>query len=118
MTLPPRRENETDRRLMLLVGLVVVLASVIVVTALRPALTSAAPRSLNDAGTLVMLAFMIAVGTLVKARVRIRSTTHSISWNETAIVIGVAIAPLPWVVLCTVVGIALASLRLSPIKVA
>ncbi|MEV6366059.1 bifunctional diguanylate cyclase/phosphodiesterase [Micromonospora musae] len=118
MTLPPRRENETDRRLMLLVGLVVVLASVIVVTALRPALTSVAPRSLNDAATLVMLAFMIAVGTLVKARVRIRSTTHSISWNETAIVIGVAIAPLPWVVLCTVVGIALASLRLSPIKVA
>ncbi|SIQ55146.1 putative bifunctional diguanylate cyclase/phosphodiesterase [Micromonospora avicenniae] len=118
MTLPPRRENETDRRLLLLIGLVVVLASLIVVTALRPALTSAAPRSANDAAGLVMVAFMIAVGTLVKARVRIRSTTHSISWNETAIVIGVAIAPTSWVVLCTAVGIFLASLRLSAIKVA
>ncbi|MEV4810209.1 putative bifunctional diguanylate cyclase/phosphodiesterase [Micromonospora avicenniae] len=118
MTLPPRRDNETDRRLLLLIGLVVVLASLIVVTALRPALTSAAPKSANDAAGLVMVAFMIVVGTLVKARVRIRSTTHSISWNETAIVIGVAIAPTSWVVLCTAVGIFLASLRLSPIKVA
>ncbi|MET7748049.1 bifunctional diguanylate cyclase/phosphodiesterase [Micromonospora sp. NPDC005367] len=118
MTLPLRRENETDRRLLLLIGLVVVLAALIVVTALRPALTSAAPKSANDAAGLVMVAFMIVVGTLVKARVRIRSTTHSISWNETAIVIGVAIAPTSWVVLCTAVGIFLASLRLSAIKVA
>ncbi|MFU8851313.1 putative bifunctional diguanylate cyclase/phosphodiesterase [Micromonospora sp. SL1-18] len=75
------------------------------------------PRTAYDVATLVMLTFMIVVGTLVKARIRIRSTTQSISWNETAIVIGAAIMSVHWVVLCTAVGIALASLRLSPIKV-
>ncbi|WP_200212180.1 putative bifunctional diguanylate cyclase/phosphodiesterase [Micromonospora coerulea] len=113
-----RRKNETDRRLRLLVGLVVVVAAVVLAGALPGALFHAPPRSANDVATLVMLTFMIAVGTLVKARVRIRSTTQSISWNETAIVIGAAILPTPWVVLCTGVGLALASLRLSPMKMA
>ncbi|MEU8083327.1 bifunctional diguanylate cyclase/phosphodiesterase [Micromonospora sp. NPDC049101] len=67
---------------------------------------------------LVALTVAIALGTLVKARVRIRSTTHSISWTEAAIIIGLAIAPAQSVVLCTAVGIAFASLRLSPIKMA
>ncbi|MGS2617223.1 putative bifunctional diguanylate cyclase/phosphodiesterase [Micromonospora sp. LZ34] len=118
MTLFRRRDTETDRQLRLLVGLVVVVAGVVALDSLRLALTSAAPRSENDVGTLVMLVFMIAVGTLVKARIRVRSTSHLISWNETAIVIGVAIAPAPWVVLCTGVGVAIASFRLTPIKIA
>ncbi|MEV0004395.1 bifunctional diguanylate cyclase/phosphodiesterase [Micromonospora sp. NPDC050980] len=113
-----RREIETDRRLRLLVGLVVVAAAVVVLTSLPGALVDSIPASAYDVAILVMLTFMIAVGTLVKARIRIRSTTQSISWNETAIVIGAAVIPLPWVVLCTVVGIALASLQLSPIKIA
>ncbi|PSK66765.1 putative signaling protein [Micromonospora sp. MH33] len=118
MTLSQRREIETDRRLRLLVGLVVVVATVVVVASLPGALLREPPRSAYDVATLTMLTFMIAVGTLVKARIRIRSTTQSISWNETAIVIGAAIMSVHWVVLCTAVGIALASLRLSPIKIA
>lgn len=63
---------------------------------------------------------MIAVATMVKARVRIRSTTHSITWNEAAIVVGVAVAPASWVVLCTATGVAVAFavLRLPAIKMA
>lgn len=63
---------------------------------------------------------MIAVATMVKARVRIRSTTHSITWNEAAIVVGVAVAPASWVVLCTAAGVAVAFavLRLPAIKMA
>ena len=118
MTLSRRRENETERRLRLLVGLVVVAASIVVLASLRLILTSSAPHSGYDIATLVMLTFMIAVGHLVKARIRVRSTTHLISWTETAIVIGVAIAPTSWVVLCTGVGIAVASHRLPAIKLA
>ncbi|MGC4797615.1 putative bifunctional diguanylate cyclase/phosphodiesterase [Micromonospora saelicesensis] len=118
MTLPQRREIETDRRLLLLVGLVVVVAAVIVATSLPTAFRSAKLETVSDGAVLVMLTLMIALGTLVKARVRIRSTTQSISWNETAIIVGAAIAPTSVVVLCTAVGIALASLRLTPIKLA
>ncbi|WP_433355383.1 putative bifunctional diguanylate cyclase/phosphodiesterase [Micromonospora saelicesensis] len=118
MTLPQRREIETDRRLLLLVGLVVVVAAVIVATSLPAAFRSAKLETVSDGAVLVMLTLMIALGTLVKARVRIRSTTQSISWNETAIIVGAAIAPTSVVVLCTAVGIALASLRLTPIKLA
>ncbi|GIJ08746.1 hypothetical protein Van01_19600 [Micromonospora andamanensis] len=61
---------------------------------------------------------MIAVGMSVKARIRIRSTTHQINWNEMAIVIGVAVAPTPWVVLCTGIGVVIATYRLPAIKMA
>ncbi|MEU0547180.1 EAL domain-containing protein [Micromonospora sp. NPDC005979] len=118
MTLPQRREIETDRRLLLLVGLVVVTAATLIGTSLPPALVSARSATVNDVAVLVTLTLTIALGTLVKARVRIRSTTQSISWNETAIIVGAAIAPTSVVVLSTAVGIALASLRLSPMKLA
>ncbi|MGC5018872.1 putative bifunctional diguanylate cyclase/phosphodiesterase [Micromonospora sp. DT47] len=116
MTLTRRRENETDRQLRLLVGLVVVLAACVTVGALWTGWAQARPRSGDDAITALMLTLLIALGTLVKARIRIRSTTHLISWNETAIVLGVAVAPTSWVVLCTGIGVALASLRLPAIK--
>ncbi|SCG48142.1 putative bifunctional diguanylate cyclase/phosphodiesterase [Micromonospora halophytica] len=118
MTLSQRRDNETDRRLTLLVGLVVVAATVVVAVSLREAFPTPLLTSTTGVSTLVMLIFTIAVGTLFKARIRIRSTTHSISWNETALVIAVAIAPTPWAVLCTAVGVALASLQLPSIKLA
>ncbi|SCL15742.1 diguanylate cyclase (GGDEF) domain-containing protein [Micromonospora rhizosphaerae] len=84
--------------------------------ALGIASVSAPARSLADVATLLALALVIALGMLVKARIRIRSTTHLISWNETAIVLGAAVAPMSWVVLCTGVGVALASWRLPRIK--
>ncbi|MFG2051567.1 putative bifunctional diguanylate cyclase/phosphodiesterase [Micromonospora sp. NPDC048935] len=118
MTLPQRREIETDQRLRLLVGLVVVVATIITATSLPGAARSAMTATPTNIAILVALTVAIALGTLVKARVRIRSTTHSISWTEAAIIIGLAIAPAQSVVLCTAVGIAFASLRLSPIKMA
>ena len=55
------------------------------------------------------LILTITVSASVKAPIRIRSTTHAITWNETAIVIGVAVAPTPWVVLCTGVSLIISS---------
>ncbi|MFJ8581509.1 putative bifunctional diguanylate cyclase/phosphodiesterase [Micromonospora sp. NPDC093277] len=78
------------------------------------------PTAVRDVATLITLIFMITVGGIVKTSVRIRSTTHSIAWVETAIVIGVAIAPSSWVILSTGLGVAAASaiLRLPAIKTA
>ncbi|MEU8259711.1 bifunctional diguanylate cyclase/phosphodiesterase [Micromonospora sp. NPDC048999] len=114
-----RRGHEVDRTLRILVGLIVVLAVAVCAISLTSG-TRSAPHSVRDFATIATLTFMVTVATLVKARIRIRSTTHSITWNETAILIGAAVAPLPWVVLCTAVGVVVAFtiLRLPAIKTA
>ncbi|MFC4149285.1 putative bifunctional diguanylate cyclase/phosphodiesterase [Micromonospora mangrovi] len=114
-----RRATETARRLTTLVGLIVVLAFAASVAAFL-LFVSHPPSSIRDGATLTALTFMIAVSVIVKTTVRIRSTTLAIAWVETAIVIGVAIAPASWVVLSTGVGVAAASavLRLTAIKTA
>ncbi|AEB47936.1 putative bifunctional diguanylate cyclase/phosphodiesterase [Micromonospora maris] len=109
------RQTGTDRRLRPLVGLVVVLAGiagavsvahlpnygVLTATFLWPALIS-----------------LVTLGFIVKVQVRIRSTNHRIAWTETAIVVGLAVAPSPVVILATGFGVAIAStlIRLPPIK--
>ncbi|MFC5925660.1 putative bifunctional diguanylate cyclase/phosphodiesterase [Micromonospora vulcania] len=113
-----RREGETDRRLRLMVGLLVVAATLVTLTSLKLILFSTSGPPTPDGATLVTLTFMIALGAFVKARVRVRSTVHLISWSEAAVVIAAAIAPIPWVVLCTCIGISLASVRLPPVKLA
>ena len=112
-----RHDVGTDRRLLTLVGLIVVLASGVVIGAMA-SLPRTLPDSVRDIGTFATLIFMITLGGVVKASIRIRSTTHSIAWVETAVVIGVAIAPASWVVASTVLGVALSSfiLRLPAIK--
>lgn len=107
----------TDRRLAALVGLIVTPAAAVIVAALLE-IVHRPPRTVADAATLMTIIFMIAVGIMVKARIRIRSTTHSITWNDVAIIVGVAVAPLPWALMCIVVGVAVASAiqRLPRIK--
>ncbi|WFE37557.1 bifunctional diguanylate cyclase/phosphodiesterase [Micromonospora sp. WMMD998] len=112
-----RHGHEADRRLSSLVGLIAVLA--VVVFAISLGFTAEQPPdSVSDIATILTLTFLVAVGTMVTAKVRIRSTTHSITWSETAILIGLALAPPPWVVLSTATGVAAAfvMLRLSAIK--
>jgi diguanylate cyclase (GGDEF)-like protein len=115
-----RSDNGTDQRLLPLLGLVAVSAAVVAVLSLltivrNPPGWSDLPESL---GIAVVLIFMITVSATVKAPIRIRSTTHAITWTEVAVVIGVAVAPTSWVVLCTGLGVAAANriLRLPPVK--
>jgi diguanylate cyclase (GGDEF)-like protein len=114
-----RRDNETDRRLTPLVGLVVFLAAIAGTYAFY-AICVGRSFSPHDLGMAFTLIFLVAVGARVIVRVRIRASTHGISWTETAIIIGLAVAPAPWVVLCTGVGVAIASavIRLAPLKTA
>ncbi|MBQ0891870.1 bifunctional diguanylate cyclase/phosphodiesterase [Micromonospora sp. U56] len=95
---PQRRSDGTDRRLLPLVGLVVFLAAVAtIVSAVR--LANDEPR----VGPVTWLALisLVAAGFTVKVRIRIRANNHDIAWTETAIVIGLTVAPTSTVVLAT-----------------
>ncbi|MET7834138.1 EAL domain-containing protein [Micromonospora sediminicola] len=77
------------------------------------------PDSVRDLVTVATLVVTVALATVIKTRLRIRSTTFYFAWVETAIVIGLAVAPPSWVVLATGIGVACGSVtRLAPIKVA
>jgi diguanylate cyclase len=109
------RDNETDRRLRPLIGLVAVLAGALSVAALLRVTATATTRQVATAAT---IAFLIAVSVVAKAPVRIRSATHAITWTDVGIVVGLAVAPADWVVLATCAGLTavLTALRITPIK--
>ncbi|MET8353524.1 bifunctional diguanylate cyclase/phosphodiesterase [Micromonospora sp. NPDC005206] len=115
----PENTTRTDRQLLLLVGLVVILAIGPTLLAVTDVLAHP-PDTVGHGATFVALTFMTALGTIVKSPIRIRSTTHAITWIETAIVIGLAVAPPAWVVLATGTGVGIASavMKLPPIKTA
>ncbi|MEU4398614.1 putative bifunctional diguanylate cyclase/phosphodiesterase [Micromonospora orduensis] len=114
-----RRHRDTDPRLLTLVGALATVATAVVVAA-AVATAHNVPDSAGEASTIFALILMIALGAVIKTRLRIRSTTFSFAWVETAIVLGLALAPPPWVILSTGTGIACVSLlnRLTAIKAA
>jgi diguanylate cyclase (GGDEF)-like protein len=74
-------------------------------------------RTFATAGALL---FLVGVARSAVVRVRIRATNHVTHWIDAAILVGLAVAPAPWVVICTGVGATVtgAILRLTPIKLA
>ncbi|MFC7547115.1 putative bifunctional diguanylate cyclase/phosphodiesterase [Plantactinospora sp. GCM10030261] len=111
-----RRFHETDRRLLLPVGLVVVLAVVVLATAIGAVVAD--PPTTRDIQIGIILVLLFALGTTIAIRVRIRSTIQMIQWIEAAIVIGLVVAPGQTVALSVCVGIATGNLirRRAPIK--
>ncbi len=119
MTRAQARDNGTDRRLMLLVGLVVFSAGIAILASIRLIGSGGLVTEKNLTSALT-ITFLVAVAATVNVRIRIRATTHGVSWTDAASVIGLAVAPVPWVVLATGLGVAIARLigRLPPIKLA
>ncbi|MGX7677192.1 putative bifunctional diguanylate cyclase/phosphodiesterase [Plantactinospora sp. DSM 117369] len=117
MSQTQRDDNGTDQRLLLLVGLVAVSAAVVAALALVETIGNP-PRSGDQLLTVALLIVTLTISLPVKAPIRIRSTTHATAWVETAIIIGVALAPTSWVVLCTGLGVTIATriMRVSSIK--
>ncbi|MFD4209199.1 putative bifunctional diguanylate cyclase/phosphodiesterase [Micromonospora tulbaghiae] len=77
------------------------------------------PDSVRDLVTVTTLVVTVALATIIKTPVRIRSTTVAFAWVETVIVIGLAVAPASWLILATGIGVACGSVtRLAPIKTA
>jgi len=112
-----RSDDGTDQRLLPLLGLVAVCAGIPLALSLLD-IVHKPPTSGLEVATLAGMIFMITLATIVKAPIRIRSTTHAIAWVETAIVVGVAVAPTSWVVISTGLGVAIAALidRLPRVK--
>ncbi|SBT49647.1 diguanylate cyclase/phosphodiesterase [Micromonospora auratinigra] len=73
------------------------------------------PDSVGDVVTITTLVLMIGLAIIIKAPVRIRSTTLAIAWTETAIVVGLAVAPPSWVILATGLGVACGSVTRLPV---
>lgn len=109
-------DDATDRRLTLLVSLVVVLGGVAVVWAAVVAWL--APQGRPSVMVLLGLVVAIAVGSRTLWRIRILSHGRGISWPEVGILVGLTIVSPAWVVLCTAVAISIAKFttRLSPRK--
>ncbi|MGB2567782.1 putative bifunctional diguanylate cyclase/phosphodiesterase [Micromonospora citrea] len=100
---PQDRRNGTDRRLLPLVGLVVVLAAV------SATVSVVQLHSQPSSSPVIWLAVvsLTAVGFTAKVRIRIRANNHNIAWTETAIVIGLTVSPASHVVLATGIGLVL-----------
>jgi diguanylate cyclase len=113
--------DRTDRRLYLLVGLVVLLGTVSILVATLVALGEAI-HGVSQAPILVFaaVALMVAVADLINVEVRIGSHRHGITWADAAVLIGLAILPVHWVVLATAVGITVSEAvrRRRPVKFA
>ncbi|MFI7574420.1 putative bifunctional diguanylate cyclase/phosphodiesterase [Micromonospora sp. NPDC049497] len=104
---------------MLLVGLVVFAASLVLLGATWAVARRDEPLS-RTLTLLTTLTFLVTVAAKVNVRIRIRATTHGVSWTEVAFMIGLAVAPVPLAILATALGmgIARALVRLAPLKLA
>ena len=97
-------DDVTDKRLSLLISLVVVGGGLVVTWAALTAWSSSTgpPSPL----LLVGMIAAITVGSRTAWRIRIRSHGRGISWPEVGILVGLTLIPPPWVILCTCVGVA------------
>jgi diguanylate cyclase (GGDEF)-like protein len=117
VTRPNTDDGATDQRLKLLVGLVVVLAAIVSGWAVWQVFTGPAPRASTIATALALVFLSVAARTAVVG-VRIRATTLMTSWNDSAMIVALAVVPVSWSVLCVLAGAVLAEaiLRLARIK--
>ncbi|MEV6635267.1 bifunctional diguanylate cyclase/phosphodiesterase [Actinoplanes sp. NPDC051470] len=99
-------DDVTDKRLALLVSLVVVAGGIAVVTSLGTAWLApeGRPTFLVSAGIIAA----IAVGSRTQWRIRILSHGRGISWPEVGVLVGLAVMPPVWVIICTCAAIAIA----------
>jgi hypothetical protein len=96
--------DATDRRLRLLIGLAVVLAcgaaGVDVWFAVKH------PEPLPNLVIVGLICVGVSLANHFRIYVRVRSSKHGIAWGEVPILLGLLVAPMPWVVLAVAVGVA------------
>jgi diguanylate cyclase (GGDEF)-like protein len=111
--------DETDRRLLLTVGLVVGLAGACLAWAIWDVLTHSGlvhPSWLRIAE----LTATVGIATRVALAFRIKNTTNTITVQDAVLLVGLMMVPGPWLVICTAVGAVAgrSTLRMQPIKLA
>nr|WP_308201162.1 EAL domain-containing protein [Actinoplanes maris] len=97
-------DDATGQQLSLLIGLVVVLALGVGAADIWHAVTH--PQPVPHPGILALVIIGAAVANSVKVLVRVRSNHNRTTWGEIPILVGLAFLPHVWVVLCSVIGIA------------
>ena len=98
-------DDVTDRRLRLLIGLAVVSAFFVTLADLWFALWHRQP--VPNPLSLAILCVGVVIANRVKVYVRVRSSLDGTAWGEVPVLLGLTLLPMPWVVLCAAVGIAL-----------
>jgi diguanylate cyclase (GGDEF)-like protein len=96
-------DDATDRRLRLLVGLVVVAAGLAAVGVAGFAWQRHIPRP--PLAVLLVVTVAVTLINKVRIRVRIKSNKQGAGWGEVPILVGLALLPGPWMVLCAACGI-------------
>ncbi|WP_433299441.1 putative bifunctional diguanylate cyclase/phosphodiesterase [Actinoplanes sp. CA-030573] len=117
--MPAKRSSNddvTDRRLRLLVGLVVVLA--FAAAALDGWYAFHAHLAAPHPAVLFLIFLITAIGDRVKIYVRVQSSQNATNWSEIPLIVGLVLAPMPWVLLSATAGIAVAKVfaRVAPQK--
>ncbi|MEJ3742378.1 bifunctional diguanylate cyclase/phosphodiesterase [Actinomycetes bacterium KLBMP 9797] len=64
--------------------------------------------------TLAAVLLLIATGFTAEVRIRVRANNHGVNWTEAGMIIAFTVAPVPWVILCSGLGVAIALLRRRP----
>jgi diguanylate cyclase (GGDEF)-like protein len=95
--------DETDRRLNLTVGLVVVGAVLVVCWAVWTASRSALPPGLWPRVAVVLVMMVLAARFVLQ--VRIRDGYHAMAMTDTIILVGLMLIPGPWLVLCAATSV-------------
>jgi diguanylate cyclase (GGDEF)-like protein len=101
-------DDVTERRLWLLISLVVVSGAIAVTWSVVAVSSSSAERP--SLLLLLELIAAIALGNRTVWNVRIRSDKHGISWPEVGMLVGLTVVTPAWVILCTAVAITVARL--------
>ncbi|RZU51048.1 diguanylate cyclase/phosphodiesterase [Krasilnikovia cinnamomea] len=111
-------DDVTDRQLRLFVGLVVVLA--MFASVIDATLPIRRPPDWTCALILVAICAATVLAHRLRVHVRVRSNTEGVAWAEVPVLIGLVLAPLPWVALAAVTGALIDKmlLRLPPRKIA
>ena len=109
-------DDATDRQLLLLVGLAVVLA--LGVTGLGILHAMATGAGIPSPALLITIYLLSAIAYRVKIDIRIRASRSGFSWTEVPIMVGLVLMPVPWVLLCVTAGLATVRIlsRSAPIK--
>ena len=96
-------DNVTDRQLTLLIGLVVVLAGVAVAAVTGYAIEH--PQPVPSILTVLIFTAAVVFATRFTVVLRVRGNRQGTSWTGVAALVGLALLPAPWVILCVAVGV-------------